>query len=74
MSDNKSQQCSFAVGQQVRFTPSARTKGQYQNIERFGLIEDQVYKITEIREGVYLYFHEGGGWPVTEFQAATDIA
>ena len=68
MSKNKSQECNFEVGQQVRFKPSVRTKGLYQDIESFGIIEDQIYKITEIRDGVYLYFREGGGWPFNEFK------
>ena len=72
MNEPKSQKCNFKVGQQVRFTPSARTKGLYQNIERFGLQEDHIYVITEIREGIYLYFREGGGWPFNEFQAVSD--
>ena len=61
--------CHFKVGQAVRFTPSTRTKGLYQDPDRFGIIENQIYEITEIRDGTHLYFEEGGGWPFNEFQA-----
>jgi|GEM_PF-1606606 len=62
--------CPFKVGDRVRFTPSTRTKGLYQDIERFGIREGEVLKITEIRDGMYLYFGSNrGGWPWTEFTA-----
>lgn len=65
---NASQSCPFAVGDRVRFTPSERTAGQYQNIERFGVKVGEVHTVLEIRDDTYLYFEGGkGGWPWTEF-------
>lgn len=62
------EKCPYSVGDEVRFTPSERTRGLYQNIERFGLKIDQVATIREVRDGVYLYFEGGsGGFPWNEF-------
>ena len=70
--DDHHKQCPFQVGDSVRFTPSKRTLGQYQDIERFGITPDAVLTVTEIREGCYLYFAQGaGGWPWTEFTRAS---
>jgi hypothetical protein len=60
--------CPFKEGMKVRFSPNNRTKGLYQNIEGFGLTPGGVYKIKEIKDGIYLYFEEGGGWPWNAFQ------
>ena len=60
--------CPYNVGDVVRFTPSERTKGLYQNIERFGLSEGDEATVREIRDGVYLYFdNDAGGFPWNEF-------
>lgn len=60
--------CPFCVGDLVQFTPSERTQGLYQNINRFGLEIGQEAVITEIRGGVYLYFGKNiGGFPWNEF-------
>lgn len=60
--------CPFKVGDIVRFTPSKRTRGLYQDVERFGIKTNQEAKIKEIRQGAYLYFEEGiGGMPWNEF-------
>ena len=65
--------CPFKVGDKVRFSPSARTRGLYQNLDRFGLKIDQVLPITEIRDGLYLYFEDGsGGFPWNEFVSAQE--
>jgi len=66
--------CPFKVGDKVRFTPSKRTIGLYQNIERFGVLAGEVLTITEIKDGTYLYFSSNkGGWPWNEFtRAATE--
>lgn len=62
------EKCPYSVGDKVRFTPSERTKGLYQDIERFGLELNQVATIREIRHGIYLYFDdERGGLPWNEF-------
>ena len=53
--------CPFTVGDLVRFTPSDRTLGHYQDIERFGVSVGAVLPIAEIREGCYLYFEGGAG-------------
>lgn len=65
-------ECPFRVGDLVRFVPSARTRGLYQNIEETrGVKLDEVNAIREIREGTYLYFDGGrGGWPWNEFETA----
>jgi hypothetical protein len=63
--------CPFRVGQLVRFTPSERTRGLYQSIEGFGVEPGAEQPITEIRDGVFLYFAGGsGGWPWNEFTSA----
>jgi very-short-patch-repair endonuclease len=68
------QACAFTVGDQVRFSPSARTRGLYQDIERFGVRIGNVYKILEIKDGMYLYFDSGvGGWPWNEFTLAAGV-
>lgn len=60
--------CPFKVGDKVKFTPSERTKGLYQDIERFGLRVGEVGTIMEIKDGIYLYFGSNkGGWPWNEF-------
>ena len=51
----------------VKFSPGERTRGLYQNIERFGLTPGKAYIIKEIKDGTYLYFNEDGGWPWNEF-------
>lgn len=68
----QSQECPFEVGMKVQFSPSKRTKGLYQNIEGFGLTPGGVYTITEIKDEIYLYFKEGGGWPWNEFQPTNE--
>jgi hypothetical protein len=66
-----SDRCPYNVGEEVRFTPSERTRGLYQDVERFGLKLNQVATIREIRDGVYLYFDDGrGGFPWNEFSPA----
>ena len=70
--DDRNSQCPFLVGDSVRFTPSERTLGHYQDIERFGVKPGQVLAIAEIRDGCFLYFASGtGGWPWTEFTRAS---
>ena len=65
-------QCPFSIGDLVRFTPSQRTVGHYQDIERFGVRINQELVIVEIKDGVYLYFDNGaGGWPWNEFELVT---
>lgn len=62
--------CPFRIGDLVRFTPSLRTQGLYQNVEGFGLKINQVAKIKKIRQGMYLYFDNAytrGGFPWNEF-------
>ena len=60
--------CPFAVGDKVKFTPSGRTKGLYQDIERFGIRNGDTLIIKESREDVYLYFEgDKGGWPWNQF-------
>ena len=62
--------CPFAVGDWVKFAPSERTRGHYQDIESFGVPVGAVLPIAEIREDCYLYFASGiGGWPWNEFTA-----
>jgi len=40
----------------------------YQNIERFGVKENEIIEIKNIGDNCYLYFDSGkGGWPWTEF-------
>jgi len=68
MSDAKPT-CPYKVGMKVIFSPSERTKGLYQNIEGFGLTPGGIYRIKEIRDGLYLYFEGGGGWPWNEFKS-----
>lgn len=67
---NKKIDCPFNIGDSVIFKPSERTLGLYHNIEKHGLIPGEIYKITEISEGTYLKFEEGGGWPWNEFELA----
>ena len=65
---NKVPSCPFCVGDIVRFCPSERTRGHYQDIERFGLRVGEEAEITSIKDGIYLYFAKGGGWPWNEFE------
>ena len=63
--------CPFAVGDRVTFAPSERTRGHYQDIERFGVRVGETLTVKEIREGIYLYFeNNAGGWPWNEFTKA----
>lgn len=69
--ENSTQECPFKIGDKVKFTPSERTKGQYQNIEGFGLEENKDYIIREIKDSIYLYFDDGkGGFPWNEFKSS----
>lgn len=64
--------CPYHVGDVVRFTPSDRTRGLYQDIERFGLGVGDEGEITSIHDDVYLYFAgEVGGFPWNEFSLVT---
>lgn len=65
---NQPQECPYVVGDVVRFCPSERTRGHYQDVERFGLKVGEEAKIKSIEDGIYLKFDEGGGWPWTEFE------
>ena len=69
-----SDKCPYDVGDLVRFTPSERTRGLYQDIERFGLAIGEVATIREIRDGVYLTFDENaGGFPWKEFSLVEKV-
>ena len=60
--------CPFSIGDSVVFTPSARTRGLYQAIERFGMEVGETYVVRKIRNGIYVYTDNGaGGWPWNEF-------
>lgn len=64
--------CPFEIGERVRFTPSERTRGLYQDIESFGIKPGEELPIAEVRGGCYLYFAGGvGGWPWSEFTRAS---
>lgn len=66
---NTSTKCPFETGDLVRFTPSERTRGHYQNIERFGIAPNEVREVKAIKDDIYLYFEgEVGGWPWNEFE------
>ena len=68
--DEKPVVCPFSGGDLVRFAPSSRTVGHYQDIERFGVKPDEVREIVEIRDNCYLYFSDdAGGWPWNDFVA-----
>jgi hypothetical protein len=60
--------CPFSVGDVVKFTPSERTRGHYQNIEGKGIKINQELEIERIKDDTYLYFaKDTGGWPWNEF-------
>ena len=62
--------CPFSIGDTLVFTPSARTRGLYQNIEAFGMEVGKIYVVREIRDDQYIYADNGaGGWPWNEFSA-----
>ena len=64
----KISKCPFSIGQRVKFAPSKRTEGLYQDIDRFGINVGEIAEIKEIRDDIYLYFKNGkGGWPWNEF-------
>lgn len=68
MTENMTETCPYDLGDVVRFTPSNRTRGLYQNIERFGIAIGEEATILEVRDGVYLYFVNGaGGFPWNEY-------
>ena len=68
----KQEHCPFKVGDHVRFTPSQRTSGLYQDLERFGVAVGKVYQIKAVKDGLYLYFAGAkGGWPWNEFTAVS---
>lgn len=70
---DKTQACPFRVGDRVRFTPSERTRGLYQDIRSFGIGIGEEVIIREIKDGVYLYFdNDTGGWPWNEFVDASN--
>jgi len=60
--------CPFSIGDIVRFTPSEKTLGHYQNIEKFGIRVGQELPVQNIQDDMYLYFeNDAGGWPWNEF-------
>ena len=68
---NNTIKCPFNVGDKVRFCPSSRTRGLYQDLESFGLKVGEVSTIREIKDDTYLYFDGGiGGMPWNEFEPA----
>lgn len=70
---DKTPACPFRVGDRVRFSPSERTRGLYQDISSFGIDIGEEATIREIKDGIYLYFDNGvGGWPWNEFELAKD--
>ena len=63
--------CPFKIGDRVVFSPGTRTRGLYQNIERFGMTVGAEYVVREVREGMYLHSDGGAdGWPWNEFTRA----
>jgi hypothetical protein len=65
--------CPFNVGDMVKFSPSLRTQGLYQDPDRFGLNVGEIAQVKEIRNDLYLYFEEGrGGFPWNEFVLAQE--
>jgi hypothetical protein len=70
--DDQKNLCPFQVGEMVRFNPSERTLGHYQDIASLGIEPGEAMPVAEIRGGCYLYFAGGvGGWPWTEFVAVS---
>ena len=60
--------CPFKIGDCVRFTPSKRTIGWYQDIERFGVKIGETLEIERIKDDKYLYFEsDKGGWHWEDF-------
>jgi len=68
---NKNPVCPYKIGDLVRFCPSDRVRGHYQGIDRFGIKIGDDAEIKSIKDGIYLYFDHGGGWPWTEFKLVT---
>ena len=65
--------CPFEIGDLVRFTPSTRTRGLYQDVEGFGVRIGEVLPIRRIKDDTYLYFDQNKGeWPWTEFTLVSD--
>ena len=61
--------CPFDIGDVVRFTPSERTRGHYQDIESFGVKIGQEVEVKKIKDDMYLYFADDAGeWPFNEFE------
>src|SRR5262249_7399900 len=64
--------CPYSVGDAGTFTPSQRTRGLYQDVERFGVHIGETLVIEEIRDAMYLDSKGGiGGWPWNEFSRAS---
>ncbi len=62
--------CPFQVGDKVKFVPSERTQGLYQDIEGMGVSIDEVITIGKIKDNCCIYSNnDKGGWPWTEWEA-----
>jgi hypothetical protein len=62
--------CPFKIGDKVKFAPSERTQGLYQNIEGMGVSIGEVIIIGQIKDNCYLFTENGkGGWPWNEWEA-----
>jgi hypothetical protein len=60
--------CPFKVGDIVRFSPSKRTCGLYQDIEGFGIKLGEEAEVKSIKDDTYLCLSNGAeGWPWNEF-------
>ncbi|MBI3777009.1 MAG: hypothetical protein HY273_15930 [Gammaproteobacteria bacterium] len=70
-SEKKLAICPFKVGDRVRFSPSSRTRGHYQNIEGLGIKIGEEAIILSVKEGGYLVLSNGcEGWSWNEFVRA----
>ena len=62
--------CPFKIGEKIRFKPSKRTQGLYQDIEGMGVSIGEVIIVGTIKDNCYIYSQDGkGGWPWTEWES-----
>lgn len=65
--------CPFRTGELIRFTPSKRTRGLYQDIDALGVQIDEIIAVGNIKDDTYIYTKDGrGGWPWPEWSSTSN--
>jgi len=64
------EKCPYKIGDKVRFIPSQHSKGWTPHRDTWGLVDNEIYKILDIKDDVYLYVlhNQSNGWHWKDFE------